>query len=569
MSARGGLPHDILCKGMNMTLPTMETDFLVIGGGSAGCIAAMHALQIQPGLRVTIFEKSDITYGGSIARGMDALNIVAIPGRTDAQMYLEAIRAMSGGIVDAGPSYVMAERSYALLKEMEGWGVTFPTDENGQYKTLRYHVKGEFQTAMDEPELKAMLVQRALSRGARPVNRVMGIRLLTDGGRIAGAIGLNVRTGQLVLCKAKAVLIASGGVSRFTMPNSEYLYGVYDYPGNTGDGFVMALKAGAGVTGMEYTQRAMLIKDSNMPLLAICVTRGGKVLDCEGNVIMQGEVNNINAMNEAFTQGRGPIHIQLSHLPEEKIREIEHILFSTERPVNERFFAGRRIDFRRQDIELWPTEFYLCGGHGLAGIRVNERAETAVPGLYAAGDVASVAKQHLTGAFVFGEVAAEQAVSYLREEPDTRIHADQVEEEVGLHSRRFTAKGRDIDIHDLERKMRRMVADYLVSPKNAHKFELWKYWSGTFREDLRHVAVTNGHELSKVYEVENILQCADCSALAGDFRKESRWGECHRRSDYPQRDDANWLCHVVIKMKEGRLSAEKTRISELGEEVAL
>ena len=137
MSAPGGLPHDILCKGMNMTLPTMETDFLVIGGGSAGCIAAMHALQIQPGLRVTIFEKSDITYGGSIARGMDALNIVAIPGRTDAQMYLEAIRAMSGGIVDAGPSYVMAERSYALLKEMEGWGVTFPTDENGQYKTLR------------------------------------------------------------------------------------------------------------------------------------------------------------------------------------------------------------------------------------------------------------------------------------------------------------------------------------------------------------------------------------------------------------------------------------------------
>ena len=60
-----------------MNLPTMETDFLVIGGGSAGCIAAMHALQAQPDLRVTIFEKSDITYGGSIARGMDALNIVA------------------------------------------------------------------------------------------------------------------------------------------------------------------------------------------------------------------------------------------------------------------------------------------------------------------------------------------------------------------------------------------------------------------------------------------------------------------------------------------------------------
>ena len=552
-----------------MNLPIMETDFLILGGGSAGCIAAMHALQADPSLRVTIFEKSDITYGGSIARGMDALNIVAIPGRTDAQMYLEAIRAMSAGIVDAAPSYVMADRSYALLKEMEGWGVKFPTDENGQYKTLRYHVKGEFQTAMDEPELKAMLVQRALSLGARPVNRVMGVRLLTSNGRVAGAVGLNVRTGQLVACKAKAVLIASGGVSRFTMPNSEYLYGVYDYPGNTGDGFAMALRAGAGVTGMEYTQRTMLIKDSNMPLLAICVTRGGQVLDCNGTVIMEGEVNNINAMNEAFTQGRGPVHIRLSHLPEEKIREIEHILFTTERPVNERFFAGRRIDFRRQDIELWPTEYYLCGGHGLAGIRVNERAETAVPGLYAAGDVASVAKQHLTGAFVFGEIAAEQAVKYVAEEPDPALPQEQVEEEIALCRSRFTTKGKDVEIHDLERKMRRMVADYLVSPKNADKFRLWQYWSETFREDLAHASAANGHELSKIYEVANILLCADCSALAGDFRKESRWGESHKRSDFPERNDAEWKCHVVIKMKDGALNAEKTRISELGEEVVL
>ncbi len=547
----------------------METDFLIIGGGSAGCIAAMHALQLNPDLDVTIFEKSDIVYGGSIARGMDALNIVAIPGQTTAELYLEAVRSMTAGVVDAGPSYVMAERSYALLKEMESWGVTFPKDENGQYKTLKYHVKGKFQTAMDEPELKAMLVKRALDLGARPVNRVMALRLLTDHGRVAGAVGMNVRTGQMVVCRAKTVLVASGGVSRFTLPNSEYLYGVYDYPGNTGDGFVMALRAGAGVTGMEYTQRTMLIKDTNMPLLAICVSRGGRVLDCEGNILMEGEVTNTNVMNEAFTSGRGPVHIQLSHLPEERIREIEHVLFTTERPVNERFFAGRHIDFRKQDIELWPTEYYLCGGHGLAGIRVNERAETAVPGLYAAGDVASVAKQHLTGAFVFGEVAAEQAVKYIAEAPDTAINENDVAAVKAELDERFSARNRDIDVHDLERKVRRMVADYLVSPKNAHKFELWQYWSKTFRDDIKHVAIHNGHELSKLYEVENILLCADCSALAGDFRKESRWGESHFRSDYPERDDANWKCHVVIKMKDGQLNAEKVRVSELNEEVSL
>ena len=114
-----------------------------------------------------------------------------------------------------------------------------------------------------------------------------------------------------------------------------------------------------------------------------------------------------------------------------------------------------------------------------------------------------------------------------------------------------------------------MVADYLVSPKNEYKFSLWNYWSETFAKDLRNVAVHSGHELSKLYEIENLLTCADCSAVAGSFRKESRWGETHRRGDYPARDDANWKCHVVVKLKDGVLTPEKTPISELGEEVIL
>lgn len=547
----------------------LDSDFLIIGGGSAGCIAAMRALQLNPGLRVTIFEKSDILYGGSIARGMDALNIVALPGKTTPELYVEAVRAGAGGIVDAGPSYVMAERSYALLKELEGWGVYFPKDADGNYKTLKYHVKGEFQTAMEEPELKVMLVRRALDLGARAVNRVMAIRLLMDGDRVAGAVGLNVRTGQLVVCRARAVLLASGGVGRLTLPNSGYLYGVYDYPGNTGDGLALALDAGAGLTGMEYTQRVMLIKDSNMPLLAITVTRGGRVLDCEGTILMEGEVGDISVMNKVYNEGRGPLRIQLSHLPEDKIREIEHILFTTERPVNERFFAGRNIDFRHQDIELWPTEFLLCGGHGLAGIRVNERAETAVPGLYAAGDTASVAKQHLSGAFVFGEVAGEEAVRYAAAVPAPRIRDEDVEAVRAEHRARFTVKGKEIDVRDLERKLRRVVADYLVSPKNAHKFRLWRYWADTFRTDLTRVMARDGHELSKLYEVEHILTCAECSALAGDYRQESRWGDTHFRSDFPDRNDAEWKCHVVVTRRDGVLKAEKVRISELGEEVQL
>ena len=119
----------------------------------------------------------------------------------------------------------------------------------------------------------------------------MGLDLLMDDGRVAGAVGLHVRTGELVVCRARAVLVAAGGQARFSLPNSGYLYGTFDYPGNCGDGYLMAFKAGAELTGIEYTRRTMLIKDANMPLLAITVTRGGRVLDIFDNVLMENEVS--------------------------------------------------------------------------------------------------------------------------------------------------------------------------------------------------------------------------------------------------------------------------------------
>ena len=530
----------------------IETDFLIIGGGSAGCMAAIRALEIRPDLKVVIFEKSDIAYSGSIARGMDALNIVAIPNFTSPELYVEAITEGSAGVVDAKPSYVMAERSFDLLKKLQKWGVYFPTDESGNFKTLKYHVKGRFQTAMEEPNLKVMIAQRAREAGSLVVNRVMGLELLMDGGRVAGAIGLNVRTGELTVCRARAVLISAGGLARFSLPNSGYLYGIFDYPGNTGDGYVMAYKAGANLTGLEYTRRTMLIKDANMPLLAITVTRGGRVLDIFDNILMENEVNNMKNMEEAYQKGLGPLRIKLSHLQEETIQEIEHILFSTERPVQERFFKGRGVDFRKRDIELWPTEAQMCGGHGMSGVRVNEKAESSVPGLYVAGDVASVPKQHLTGAFVFGEVAAEAAMDFIASQPDTKLDEGQVRAATLERDRRFTTVGREIQVGELEYKVRRFIGDYVISPKNAVKLNRWLEWAERFKSEIRdQVLVRDAHELSKLYEIENIVHCATWSAMASLERKESRWGEAHRRTDFPERDDANWLRHVVVSQGEG------------------
>lgn len=537
----------------------IEADVLIIGGGSAGCMAAIQALTLNPQLKVVIFEKGDIKYSGSIARGMDALNIVAIPNFTTPELFVESNTLACGGILDVPPAYEMARRSFDLLKKLESWGVYFPVDESGNYRTLQMHPKGKFLTAMEEPNLKVIISRMAVEKGAIVIERTMGVRLLTEDGRVGGAVGINVRTGDLVVCASKTVILSSGGQARFGLPNSGYLYGTFDFPGNTGDGFVMGFEAGARLTGMEYHQRVTIVKDLNCPLLSICVVRGAKMLDVLDNLLMQWDCSDFTKANHAALSGLGPLRLRLNHLPEEKIQEIEHILFTTERPVQERFFKNRQIDFRKHDIELWPTEVQLCGGHGLSGLVVNELAETNVPGLYAGGDVSCVAKGYLTGAFVFGQIAAEQSVKFAGSCSRPKVDPAQIEAVKQKINRRTARADKRVDVRDIEYKVRRLINDYLLSPKNDYKLNRWIEWSKIFRKELDDdVSTANVHDLVKSFEVENIIKCATYSATASLERKESRWGNAHQRTDYPKPDDSNWLCHIdVLKGGNGNVSVLK------------
>jgi len=162
--------------------------------------------------------------------------------------------------------------------------------------------------------------------------------------------------------------------------------------------------------------------------------------------------------------------------------------------------------------------------------------------------VACVPKQHLTGAFVFGEVAAEKAVKFVSDSPEVKLNRDRVGAFEERRNRLFGNAGRDIDVRDLEYKARRLIGDYVISPKNEYKLLRWTEWAERFTREIEtQVIVRDGHELSKIYEVEHIIQCATLSARASLERKESRWGGAHRRTDYPETDNKNWLCHVILR----------------------
>ena len=533
----------------------LDADLLVLGGGSAGAMAAIWAKEVDPSQKVVVFEKGDIKYSGSIARGMDALNIVAVPGVSTPAEYLEACRLTSDGVVDDAPSYAMVTRTWDLVQTLSEWGVYFPRDKDGNYEVLQVHPKGRFALTMLDPDLKVKLAQRVYTHGCQVINRVMAAELLVEDGRVGGAIGVNVRTGELVVCRAKATILSAGGAARFGLPASGYLYGSFDYPGNSGDGYMLAYRAGAALTGFEYTQRGCIIKDVNIPLIYIVTTRGAEVIDGLGDNFSEGKPN-LEKMLRRHDEGRGPIHLKLSHLPEDRIREIEEILFSVERPVQERFHQGRGVNFRREDIELWPTDTYLCGGHGMAGLLVNAKAETAVPGLYAAGDTACVHRGHLSGAFVVGQIAAENATRYAKSIPAPVADDGQVGAFARKLERLSGLRGR-VGIDEFEYKTRRMITDYCIPPKNDFKLGQAQLWMQRLSQQLPEVIGVHGlHDLFKALEVENIIGCAAVSAAASRERRESRWGPYHRRTDYPQRDDANWLKHVLCRRGESDLAVQ-------------
>jgi succinate dehydrogenase/fumarate reductase flavoprotein subunit len=467
---------------------------------------------------------------------MDALNIVALPGVSTPELYVESNSIACEGIMDEPVNYRMAQRSWDMMKKLESWDVCFPVDEKGRYEVLQVHPKGKFCVTMKEPELL----------GVRAINRTMAVKLLKNGDRLAGAIGMNVRTGENILCRTKSVILSAGGTARFGLPNNGNLYGVYDFPGNTGDGYCLAYNAGAELSGFEYTLIYYIVKDINAPLLYITLTRGAQLLTAYDEH-REKDHPSIKSMLMDHYEEKGPLRILMSHLPEDKVKEIEDILFSTERPVCERFYKGRGINFRSGEIELWPTETFLCGGHGLTGVRVNQNAETCVPGLYAAGDTSLVARGHLSGAFVFGEIAAESASQYASDTGGVEFNTDQIDSFMKAKDSRLGQSGNPIPVEEFEYKVRRIINDYIRPPKNEYKLDRALWWMGRFRQELTTlVRVKDMHDLFKVYEVENIIQCATLSALASKERKESRWGLWHHRSDFPDKDDTNWMKHIVL-----------------------
>src|SRR5882672_4829241 len=314
---------------------------------------------------------------------------------------------------------------------------------------------------------------RAVRSKVQIENRVMPVRLLTDGGRVVGAVGFDTRSGEFVTVAAGAVVLSTGACGRLGLPASGYLYGTYENPTNAGDGYSMAYHAGAELTGIECFQINPLIKDYNGPACAYVANPfGGYQVNAEGNRFVDCDYWSGQMMAEVkreLDSARGPIYLKLSHLPDATISQLEGILHI--------------------------SEIGLCSGHSASGVWVDEHAATTLPGLYAAGDLACVPHNYMLGAFVFGDIAGTGAAAAARAtDAPASLPEDQI---LAAHELIYqplrTPDGPPQP--QVEYKLRRFVNDYLQPPKTARYLQLGLDSFQRMRTEINGMGASTPHEL--------------------------------------------------------------------------
>ncbi|KRD20312.1 oxidoreductase [Mycobacterium sp. Root265] len=533
----------------------MECDVLVIGGGTAGTMAALTAA--ENGAQVLLLEKAHVRHSGALAMGMDGVNNAVIPGKAEPEDYVAEITRANDGIVNQRTIYQTATRGFAMVQRLERYGVKFEKDEHGEYAVRRVHRSGSYVLPMPEGKdvkkaLYRVMRQRSMREKIQIENRLMPVRVLVDeDGRAVGAAALNTRTGEFVAVAAKAVILATGPCGRLGLPASGYLYGTYENPTNAGDGYSMAYHAGAELSGIECFQVNPLIKDYNGPACAYVANPfGGYQVNAHGERFVDSDYWSGQMMSEVHSEiesARGPIYLKVSHLPDETLTALENILHTTERPTRGTFHANRGHDYRTHDIEMHISEIGLCSGHSASGVWVDEHARTTVPGLYAAGDLACVPHNYMIGAFVYGDLAGEHAAGTLSETAaPVDLPADQLAEAHELVYRPLRQPDGPPQ-PQVEYKLRRFVNDYVAPPKTAAKLSIAVQTFDRMRDEVEGIGARTPHELMRAVEVSFIRDCAEMAARSSLTRTESRWGLYHERADVPLRDDTEWGFHLNLR----------------------
>ena len=553
---------------------TIETDVLVIGGGVAGCLAAIGARELNA--RVAVVDKGGLLERcGSIAAGVDQILAVAEDGpEWDTPEYLlQHVPKLTDFIVDMKPVETFVRGLPAMLRKLEKMGVPFKDPATGKYFRHRtFGLPGEYHIDFDGSKFKPKISRAVLDSGAQIFLRAMAVNFLTRKDQTVGASVFHIRTGEFYFFRAKAIVLATGDTNRLSRNSSGLAFDSWHCPYNTGDAQAMAARHGVLLANMEFTENTITPKGISSQGTNSLTGLGAHFINAKGERFMlkydpAGERARRDILTSAIVSetlaGNAPIYCDCRHLPTDILERLEETL-GVDRPSLPRWFKEKGIDLKQEPFEVTVSEFssrrggvYFRG----SGILIDNKTGTNIGGLFAAGDCCTVSGG-ISGAAVMGYEAGKQAALFAgRNGVEESLQDQEIEaEQERLLYPCDNAEG--ISPRDYEDKVRQIVTDYVGYQRTEDKLR-------TAVAELKALAAAESllrahdyHELMRAHEARNIREVAEMVATAALERRESRGSYSHFRADFPERDDTNWRKMIVLR-KDGAGYAVDYRSTDL------
>lgn len=542
----------------------IDTDVLIIGGGTAGCFAGI-TLGKKKDLDVLIVEKANIVRSGCLAAGVNAINAYITKGRVP-QDYVDYCKKDADGIVREDLLLSMSERLNHVTKVMEDLGLVILKDENEDYVA-----RGNRNIKINGENIKPILADAVKKQdNVTVINHLNITDFIVENNEIKGAYGFDVNDAVFYEINAKAVIVATGGAAGLYRPNNPGFsrHKMWYPPFNTGAGYAMGINAGAEMTTFEMRFIALRCKDTIAPTGTIAQGVPAKQLNSNGEVYENkyglATSQRLYGTVTENREGRGPCYLGTKGISKEQEEDLYKAYLNMAPSQTLKWLeAGGPSE---ENVEIEGTEPYIVGGHTASGYWVDNNRETTIHGLFAAGDVAGGCPQkYVTGALAEGEIAAQAIAERLtgsgkgfvvREASDEELSQEALEKKHEYESFLNNKQGL-VDIEQTEEAMQKIMDQYAggISTDyqyNEARLELADEKIKFLEQSIDNLAAQDADDLLRIYEIRERLTVCRSVIAHLKARKETRWHSFAENMDYPAKSD-DWLKYVNSRKENGKI----------------
>lgn len=542
----------------------IHTDILIIGGGTAGCYAALTARGISS-YKILIAEKANIKRSGCLAAGVNAVNAY-IPEKSRPEDYVDYARNDANGIVREDLLLTMSKHLNSATKKLEELGLAILKDKDG-----RYVQRGKWNIKINGENIKPLLASAVENLpGVTILNHLNITDFIVEDNTIKGAIGFSLEEECIYIIFAKKVLCSTGGASGLYRPVNPGFsrHKIWYPPFNTGAGYAMGIKSGAEMTTFEMRFIALRCKNTAAPTGTLAQGAGAKQVNAKGEVYETKygtrTCERVYGTVMENLSGNGPCYLHTKGITREQNESLKKAYLNMA-PGQTLAWTGNGKEPYLHDVEIEGTEPYIVGGHTASGYWVDTNRQTTIHGLYAAGDVAGGCPQkYVTGAMAEGGIAAKHIVAELNKEENI-TSPDSVEKRMEHfiidksreYNKFLSAPSPLFSIEELEEAMQKIMDQYAggISTHyqyNEKQLEIAKEKIENIIALAEDLTAKNLHELMLIYELkERLTVCLSVIAhLAA--RKETRWHSFAENTDHPG-TDKEFMKYVNSRYENGKL----------------